>query len=229
MPLLLFDASVPPLRISVTHFALLCYERTLRLPTSFPISGLARLGMKPDSPYRPGELLHPLTCSCFLFTSSREGFFCLPSRFSLERVLMVRLSPTLTLSRLTDLVLWTDSSVPFPFGKDGSGVLANGSLWYRGHSFFFQQAQYAQVSLLKSATSHLLLYYLRSVLTTLSSPLFFLLGQTLCQIWQELVFSPCSIRLQWVPGHWFLPVNDAADEMARLGVLLAPSIIPCSL
>ena len=27
-----------------------------------------------------------------------------------------------------DLVLWTDDSVPFPFGKDGSGVLANCSL-----------------------------------------------------------------------------------------------------
>ena len=27
-----------------------------------------------------------------------------------------------------DLVLWTEGSVPFPFGKDGSGVLANCSL-----------------------------------------------------------------------------------------------------
>ena len=31
------------------------------------------------------------------------------------------------------------------------------------------------------------------------------------------------------PGHAFLPRNNAADELARRGALLAPSAIPCSL
>ena len=112
--------------------------------------------------------------------------------------------------------------------------------------FPFWQAQYAQVSLLKpapfstlfagfgstnkSAMSLLLLSDSRSVLATLSSPPSFLLSQTLWQIWQELSsFSYCSIRLQCVPGHSFPSGKDAADELARRGVLLLLSAFPCSL
>ena len=36
-----------------------------------------------------------------------------------------------------DLVLWTDDSVPFPFGKSGSGVLANCSLCGTEATLFF--------------------------------------------------------------------------------------------
>ena len=47
IPLLLNEAFLLPLRVTPTHFTLLSYKRDLRLPTSFPISGLARLEVKP--------------------------------------------------------------------------------------------------------------------------------------------------------------------------------------
>ena len=114
--------------------------------------------------------------------------------------------------------------------------------------FPFWQAQYAQVFSAEACTilhalcwsrqhqqachfsSLLLPSDSRSVLATLFSPPSFLLSQTLWQIWQELSsLSFCSIRLQWVPGHSFLPGKDTVDELARRGALLAPSTIPCSL
>ena len=70
IPLLLTEASLAPLRVTRTHFTLLSYERALRLPTSYPISGLARLGVKPRlcrSSWRAFASTHPLmlpsTCS----------------------------------------------------------------------------------------------------------------------------------------------------------------------
>ena len=63
IPLLLPKASLPSLRITLTHFTLLSYERALGLPTSLPISGLARLEVKPKlcrSSWRAFASTHPL-------------------------------------------------------------------------------------------------------------------------------------------------------------------------
>ena len=77
-PLLLSMASLPPLQVTLTHFALSSYERELRLPTSFAISGLARLGMKPTlcrSSWRAFASTHPLMLPS---TSPRETLFSFP-------------------------------------------------------------------------------------------------------------------------------------------------------
>ena len=78
IPLLFSEASLPPLRVTLTHFTLLFYEWALRLPTSFPISGLARLGVKPRlcrSSWRAFASTHPLMLpsSC-----SREALVACP-------------------------------------------------------------------------------------------------------------------------------------------------------
>ena len=47
IPLLLIEASLYPLQVTLFHFTLSSYVQALCLPTSFPISGLARLGVRP--------------------------------------------------------------------------------------------------------------------------------------------------------------------------------------
>ena len=158
IPLLLSKASLPPLRVILTHFTLSSYKRALRLPTSFPISGLARLGVKPRlcrSSWRAFASTHPLMLPS---TSPKKALLAFPlfprwnlPSFTVESTLSSScsrsdLSLSLTKVRLSlssdslpphDLVLWTHGSVPFPFGKSGSGVLANCSLCGSEPTLFF--------------------------------------------------------------------------------------------
>ena len=143
IPLILSEASLPLLRLTLTHFTLFSYERALRLPTSFTMSGLARLGVKPRlcrSSWRALAPTHPLMLPS---TCSREALLaCLPfpfwdlPSFTVESTLPTPCSrsvPPLSgqgaaLAHLDSLplhnmVLWTDGSVPFPFGKGDFGVL----------------------------------------------------------------------------------------------------------
>ena len=139
----LSEASLPPLRVTLTHFTFSSYKRALYLPTSFPISGLAKLGVKTRlcrSSWTAFASTHPLMLpsisprealfACPPFPSWNLPFFfaesTLPSLCSCSDPPLSRQGTALAhlnslLSR--DLILWTDGSVPFSFGKGGSGVL----------------------------------------------------------------------------------------------------------
>ena len=100
--------------------------------------------------------MRPLTRSCLLLLLlGRISFLslphlletCLPSlwspSFPLRALVLIPLSrQDAALAHLDslppyNLVLWTNGSVPFPFGKGGSGILANCSLCGTEATFFF--------------------------------------------------------------------------------------------
>ena len=166
--------------------------------------------------------------------------------FPLHAPALILLSPTLTLSPL--MIWYSGQTVLFLF------LLARAAPMYLPTAlsvalrplFPFRQAQYAQIFPLKPApfctlfaglgstnkcAISRLFYYLTLVLSLPSCPLFHLSYYLkLCgRSGRNCLLSSYSIRLQWVPGHSFLPGNDAAYELARRGALLAPSAITCSL
>ena len=121
IPPLLSEASLSILRVALTHFVLSSYEMTLCLPTSFPVLGFARLGVKPRlcrSSWRAFASTHPLMLPS---TSLNEALLTFPlsspwnlSSFTVESTFSspcfrsdplslakMRLSLTWTLSQLT--------------------------------------------------------------------------------------------------------------------------------
>ena len=171
IPLLLTEASLPPLRVTFAHFTLLSYERALRLPISFPFSGLARLGVKPRlcrSSWKAFTSTHPLMLP---FTSSREALLACPPfppwnlpSFTVESNLFsscccsdpltlakVLLSPTLT---LCPLMIWYSGQTAlflFLLARAAPAFLPTALSVALRPLFPFRRAQYAQVFPLKLA------------------------------------------------------------------------------
>ena len=171
IPLFFSEASLPPLRVTVTQFTLSSYERALRLPTSFSISGLARLGVKPRlcrSSWRAFASTHPLMIAS---SSLREAFLAcppfplgiyLPSLWSplfplhapapiLLSLAKVRLSPTLTLS---SLMIWHSGLAAlflFLLVMAASAYLPTALSVALRPLFSVQRVQYVQVFPLKPA------------------------------------------------------------------------------
>ena len=254
-------------RVSLTHLTLASHERALSLPASFPILRLARLRVNPrpyKSSWRAFASTHPLILSP---TPPREvGFACAsfppwnqPS-LTMESILFSpcsRFDPPLTpqgaaLARFNslpphDLAIWTYGSVSFPFGKGGSGILANCSLCGSEATLSFSAGPVCSrfpaeaCPLCKPSAglgstnrpaflSILLLPDTCSVHATLSYPSSFLLPQSLWQVWHEL--SSLSYYTTGYNGSLDTRFSRGTTRLMSLPnreALLAPSAIPCSL
>ena len=155
--------------MSHTNFSLSFCEWALRLPTFFPISGLARHGVKPRlcrSSWRAFTSTHPLMLPS---TSPREALLACPpfpfwnllsitvkatlsfpcSRSDPLFLAKMRLSPTLTLSHLTIWYSGQTALFLFLLTMAALAFLPTALSVALRPLFPSQQAQYAQVFLLK--------------------------------------------------------------------------------
>ena len=171
IPLLFSEASLPQLRVTLTHFTLSFYERALRLPTSFPISGLARLGVKPRlcrSSWRAFASTHQFMLPS---TSSREAVLACPpfppwnlSSFTVESTVSTpcsRSDPPISrqdaalahLDSLPIIICCFEQTALFLFllARAAPAFLPTAYSVALRPLFPFQQAQYVQVFPLKPA------------------------------------------------------------------------------
>ena len=219
------------MRVTLTHFTLLSYERALLLPTSFPISGLARLGVKPRlcrSSWRAFASTHPLM---FPSTCSREALLAYPRfptwnlpSFTVESTLSTpcsRSDPPLSrqgaaLAHLDSLslMIWCFGQTAlflFLLAKAAAAFLPTALSVALRPLFPFRQAQYAQVFLLKPAPFCTLFAGLGS---TNKSAIF-------------LLFSSCLTLVLSSPPCPLLHLSSYLKLCGRSGrnCLLSPSVL----
>ena len=232
--------SYPDISFALFSHALSCPWEVLQNLCSNHLPILPTIPLSPV--FRPNERLPSLN-----FWKARQDDFAFyfdshcPSAeeyLSLSLSFAAVLFTSLTLNAL--LTIWCSGQTAlflFLLAKTAPAYLPTALSVTLRPPFSFQQAQYTQVFPLKLAPSCTLFADLGSTNKSaisllllsdslaLSSPPCSLLHLSiylnLCQKLFSLFSS--SIRLQWVPGHSFLP-----DELARRGALLVPSAMPCS-
>ena len=169
--LLLSETSLPLLRVTLTHFTLLSYKRAHCLPTSFPISGLARLRVKPRLcrlSRRAFASTHRLMLPS---TSSREALLACPQSppwnlpsFTVESTLssscsnsdlpLTRQDAALAHLDSLPLMIWCSGQTAlflFLLARAAPAFLPTALSVAMRPLFCFRQAQYDQVFPLKPA------------------------------------------------------------------------------
>ena len=157
-------------------------------------------------------------------------------------LIKVRCSLTLILSPIT---IWYSGLMALfliPSGKGGSGILAYSSYCGTEATLSFSAARICSSFSAEACTiPHALCWSLQHQKVCCLSSLL-LLSDSFCPLlhlsfYLELcgrsgrncLFSPPVLYVTVGLGHSFLLGNNAANELARRGVLFAPSAIPCSL
>ena len=131
IPLLLSEVSLPPLRVTLTHFALSSYELALCLRTSIPISGLARLGVKPR------------LCRSFWSAFAPTDPLVLSSTFPREALLVCPPFPPWNLPSFTvdSTLFFSCSRSDLPLSRQGTVLAQLDSfpfmIWYSGLTALF--------------------------------------------------------------------------------------------
>ena len=168
--LLLLEAQLPRLKLTLEHQTLCSFERALRLPPDFSsLYGLAiknvpcRLKKKPSCRSFCSSATQPLpspresliTCPPFPpwstthFTVSPFIPDCTSSSTARLQIASSRLSSLPP----SDIQVWTDGSVPSLFGPGGAGVYATCSKCNTSHSLSFPPVQLPPASQLKPLPS----------------------------------------------------------------------------
>jgi len=134
----------------------------------------------------------------------------------------------------TDVVVWTDGSVPSPLVAEGADVqatckrcLSSSSLFYEAGLIFssFSAEFLALVHGLEWCHSHLktchfqsalFLTYSQSALALISTAPAFLQPKSFWDF-SDFLSSHVALSFQWLPGHNGLSGNELADALAKTG------------
>ena len=188
--LLLLEAQLPPLKLTLEHQTLYSFERALRLPPDFSsLYALAiknvpcRLKKKPSWRSSCSSATQPLpspresliTCPPFPPWSTTHFTVSpfIPNRKGSSTARLQIASSRLSSLPSSDIQAWTDGSVPSLFGPGGAGVYATCSKCNTSHSLSFSSGPIAssftaETFALKQGlawcTSHLMTCKFQSVL-----------------------------------------------------------------